>query len=127
MKLVIISLFVLATFSMAKAEDQVFDGYAWEESPYELKVLIVAGYVWGYKSSTIVGILEGINNALKTTRDIGEQVAEQQMVKNFSTCSKIIKNNSEILIKISFAKTHTFEDAREPKYYANEIDSFLKT
>src|SRR4030042_2193054 len=127
MKLVIITSFLFVAFSVAHAEGQVFDGYMWENTPFDLKGLIVAGYVSGYKNGTMAGILYGIGNVINITSNVGEKVEERQTAKDFSTCTKIIKKSEESLIKSSLILTHVFEDSREPKYYVNEVDSFLKT
>lgn len=129
MKMMIITIFLLITCSTIYADDKKFNGYYWENTPYELKILILSGYLSGYKSGLTLGIVEGFHSACETTETIAEGIKDQKLSRDFETCSKLLRNNVNIILNSSFAsyKELLFEDKREVTYYINEIDSFFKT
>lgn len=128
MKIMIIEIFLLITCSTVYADNEKFNGYYWENVSYEEKLLLLTGYLSGYQSGLTLGIVDGVNSAYKTTKTIAEEIRDQKISRDFETCSKLIKNNVNIILKSSFAnKKELLSDTREVTYYINEIDSFLKT
>lgn len=114
--------FFFTTFAIT--DSQGFNGYEWEKTGSDLKGVIVALYLEGYRAGALIGVAKGIAAAREVTKGVGESDKKH---RDFTSCSKIIESNQKSFFQLALQRTNLAKTTRDTEYYVNEIDSFFKT
>lgn len=131
MRLFIALLMAIFSCSVVCAEDEIANGYTWEEAPFVFKVLIMNSYIAGYKAGTMMAVPTVFSEISKFTAAVGEsdimKKDNAKLAKDYMACNKLINDSHTALMQVIFGDLHTFDYKNEGEYYVREVDSFLKT
>lgn len=100
------------------------DGHSWEQMDGSCKILLMAGYVSGFRHGTMYGADFGVNASSTYLKDIGKTVVYGvRKFKEYSRCGASVDKNREAVLRA--AGRHARDSLNKPiEYYVGEVDAF---
>lgn len=102
------------------------NGYLWDRMDESCKLLLIMGYVNGFRHGTVYGADVGVNTASRLLRDLSNKsVYGVRVFKDYSMCGTSIDKNREKIL--AAAAKYSKQTLNEPiDRYVDDVDTFYK-
>jgi hypothetical protein len=122
--IVILSIMVMSLAETAFGDE--LDGYVWERMDESYKILLMGGYVYGFRHGTVYGADFGVTTVSRFLKDLSaSSVYGIRIYKDYSMCGTSIDKNRETVLKA--AASYAKKSLHKPiEYYVEDVDSFYK-
>ena len=115
--------------------DEGFDGYTWEEAPFEIKTIVLSGFLHGFMFGEVDGTRKGMMSVIKEmnkmnlswTKSEFEEEAKKSNKEATEVKARIQMVRLIVLKKLIKGDTKFNQLKDDVDYYVKETDSFLKT